>query len=184
MEAKKTLIGRPNFEQAPVYAHYFFQLTKLEDDLEVALIKNRDSFAAFIQSIPADKVDFRYADDKWTVKGVITHCIETERVLQYRALRFSRKDTTPLEGFDENWYVEHNNHDQSSLTDLAEEFVIVRKATLTLLQRMTTPMLDFVGTANGSPNTARNVAWFILGHNIHHEGIIKQRYLVDTDEWF
>lgn len=184
MTNKELLNGRPNPENAPAYAQSFFQLTAEENNLYEAFTKNMLEFEQFIHTLPKEKEDFRYADDKWTVKGVIAHCIETERILQYRALRFSRKDKTALAGFDENWYVDHNQHDTTSLSELCNEFISVRKASLSLFQGMTTSMLDFVGVANENPNTARNIGWFIIGHTKHHVQVIKQRYLVDQDEMY
>lgn len=177
-------IGRPNPEFAPAYAAYYFDRTIGQDDLILALQKNLDETAAFIGSLPESKADFQYADEKWALKGVILHFIETERIFQYRALRFSRKDKTALDGFDEGWYAQHNNTDQRTLRDLKSEFEDVRKSSLSLFRGMTGPMLDAIGTANNSPNTARNLGWIMVGHVIHHCNIIKERYLVDVDEAF
>lgn len=179
-----SFIGRPNPETAPAYAKYYFDRTIGQDDLMLALEQDLKQTTAFIEGLPENKADFQYADDKWTLKGVILHIIETERVFQYRALRFSRKDKTPVEGFDEGWYAQHNNTEQRTLSDLKDEFFDVRKATISLFKGMTPAMLDEVGTANNSPNTARNLGWMILGHGIHHCNIIKERYLVDADEIF
>jgi hypothetical protein len=179
-----SFIGRPNPEFAPAYAKYYFDRTIGQEDLLAALEKDLNETANFIASLPESKADFQYADDKWTLKGVILHFIETERIFQYRALRFSRKDKTPLDGFEESWYVQHNNYDQRTLEDLRLEFIDVRKAGISLFKGMTGTMLDAVGTANNTPNTPRNLGWIMVGHVIHHCNIIKERYLVDTDEAF
>lgn len=179
-----SFIGRPNPEFAPAYARYYFDRTIGQDNLILALEKDLEETAAFIATIPESKADFQYADEKWTLKGVLLHSIETERIFQYRALRFSRNDKTELSGFDEGWYAQHNNTDQRTLQDLREEFVAVRKAGISLFKGMTGAMLDAVGTANGSPNTPRNLGWMMIGHVIHHCNIIKERYLVDADEAF
>ena len=184
MSEQNTFIGRPNPEFAPAYAKYYFDRTIGQDDLMSALEKDLDETANFIANLPESKADFQYADDKWTLKGVILHFIETERIFQYRALRFSRKDKTPLDGFDEGWYAQHNNTDQRSLEDLRLEFIDVRKASISLFKGMNAHMLDSVGTANNTPNTPRNLGWIMIGHVIHHCNIIKERYLVDTDEAF
>ncbi len=184
MSEQNPFSGRPNPEFAPAYAKYYFERTLGQEDLLAALEKDLNDTANFIATLPESKADFQYADDKWTLKGVILHFIETERIFQYRALRFSRKDKTPLDGFDEDQYVQHNNYDQRTLEDLRLEFTDVRKASISLFKGMNTPMLDFVGTANNTPNTARNLGWITIGHTIHHCNIIKERYLVDTDEAF
>lgn len=179
-----SFIGRPNIEFAPAYAKYYFERTIGQEDLLLALEKDLNETSSFIASLPESKADFHYADDKWTLKGVILHFIETERIFQYRALRFSRKDKTPLDGFDEGWYSQHNNTDQRTLEDLHAEFIEVRKASISLFKGMNASMLDSIGTANNSPNTPRNLGWIMVGHVIHHCNIIKERYLVDTDEAF
>lgn len=184
MPEQNNFIGRPNPEFAPAYAKYYFERTIGQEDLMLALQKDMDNTVKFIASLPDDKEDYQYADDKWTLKGVILHFIETERVFQYRALRFSRKDKTEIEGFDEGWYSQHNNTDQRTFQDLMLEFIDVRKASISLFKGMNTAMLDSVGTANNSPNTPRNLGWIMVGHVIHHCNIIKERYLVDDDEAF
>lgn len=184
MPDQNRFFGRPNPEFAPAYAKYYFERTIGQEDLLLALEKDFNETANFIASLPESKADFQYADDKWTLKGVILHFIETERIFQYRALRFSRKDKTPLDGFDEGWYSQHNNTDQRTLEDLHSEFIEVRKASISLFKGMTASMLDSIGTANNSPNTPRNLGWIMVGHVIHHCNIIKERYLVDTDEAF
>ncbi|MGV3611770.1 MAG: DinB family protein [Fluviicola sp.] len=184
MSLENPFKGRPNPEFAPAYAKYYFDRTIGQEDLLSALEKDLNETANFIANLPESKADFQYADDKWTLKGVILHFIETERIFQYRALRFSRKDQTALDGFDEDWYVQHNNHDQRTLEDLRLEFTDVRKASISLFKGMTGAMLDAAGTANNTPNTPRNLGWIMVGHVIHHCNIIKERYLVDTDEAF
>jgi hypothetical protein len=176
--------GRPNPEIAPAYAKYYLDRTIGQEDLMEALIKDHQKVMDFIRQIPEDKVDFHYADDKWSLKGVLLHTIETERVFQYRALRLSRKDKTPIEGFDEGWFSQHNNTDARTLADLAEEFNCVRTSTIHLFKNITLSMLDFEGIANNAPINARNIGWIIVGHTMHHCDIIKERYLVDTDEHF
>ncbi|WP_341906654.1 DinB family protein [Fluviicola taffensis] len=184
MQDQNRFLGRPNPEFSPAYAKYYFERTIGQEDLLLALEKDLDETTRFISSLPESKADFQYADDKWTLKGVILHFIETERIFQYRALRFSRKDKTPLDGFDEGWYSQHNNTEQRTLEDLHSEFIEVRKASISLFKGMTSSMLDSIGTANNSPNTPRNLGWIMVGHVIHHCNIIKERYLVDVDEAF
>lgn len=177
-----TFTGRPNPELAPAYAAYYFDLTVQYTDLLEALEENRLKFLKLIQEIPNSKADFQYADDKWSLKNVILHTIETERVFQYRALAISRNDQNELPSFDENAYADNNNVYSRSLADLAEEFDFVRKSTIALFRGMTEKMLDRTGTANGSPYSTRNLGWVIVGHTMHHTNIIVQRYLVDFEE--
>lgn len=178
------LEGRPNPEHAPAYAAYYFSLSDRQTDLMEALVKNGEKTAAFIRSIPEDKADFQYADGKWSTKSVIAHVIDTERVFQFRALCISRKDTTPLPGFDEDNYAQHSPVDNRTLEDLAAEFEIVRASSVHLFRHLTAGMIDVVGTASNNPLTPRSAGWIIVGHAIHHCRIIAERYLVDTEELY
>ncbi len=99
------MITKPNYNEAPNYYHHFFNLVTSED-LMAELRSSMDNTKAFIQSIPAEKADYKYAEGKWTVKQVLRHIIDTERIFVYRAFRFSRFDTTPLAGFDEDAYID------------------------------------------------------------------------------
>jgi uncharacterized damage-inducible protein DinB len=132
---------------------------------------------AFIQSIPAEKADYKYAEGKWTVKQVLRHIIDTERIFVYRAFRFSRFDTTPLAGFDEDAYIDATQTIDYSLNDLLEEFVSVRQTTIQVYKTMTPAMLDFKGTANNIPITPRCIGYMAVGHNLHHCNVIRERYL-------
>lgn len=170
-------VGRPNEKHAPAYATTYFQLTAGEKDLIKSLESELLKTVDFIQKIEPEKLNYRYAESKWSVKGVFSHIIETERILQYRALRFSRMDSKPLEGFDENLFVQNNNHKNCTLTNLVEEFATVRKSSILLFQGMTHEMFDFIGNANGVENTARNIGWFMVGHSMHHIQVIRERYL-------
>jgi hypothetical protein len=174
--------GRPNPDLAPAYAQYYFDRTIGQTNLLHALEFNKTQVLEFLSTFPVDKADFQYADDKWSVKGVLLHTIETERILQYRALRISRKDKTPIEGFDEDRYVQFNLHERRSIADLSAEFESVRNASISLFRYMNAHMLDFEGVANNHPITPRNIAWFIIGHTMHHCDIIKERYLVELED--
>lgn len=174
--------GRPMPEHAPAYARYYFERTNGQNNLLQSLRDDQQATVDFILSIPEDKADFQYADGKWSVKSVIQHIIDTERILLTRALRLARKDATPLPGFDEDRYAEAAPTDSRSLESLAKEFETVRETGIMLYANMNDSMADFVGSANNNPITARNIGWFIIGHNMHHRGIIAERYLVDAED--
>lgn len=176
--------GRPRIEDAPAYAKYYFDRTAGQDNLIEALNHNAKQVHDFIPSLPNEKENFQYADGKWTMKGVLSHIIDTERVFQYRALRFSRHDTTPLAGFEESLFNDFSNVDNRSLTELAAEFQAVRQSTIHLFQYMNLSMIDFQGPANNAVVTPRSLGWMIIGHTIHHCDIIKERYLVEVEESF
>ncbi len=170
------MILRPALEDSPVYYHYYFSIVK-EEDLFKALNNLLSSTVSFIRSIPPEKENYKYADDKWTVKQVLSHIIDTERIFIYRALRFSRKDATALPGYDENTYAPNANCEHRTLAEMAYEFELVRRSTISLFQYMTDEMLDFKGTANKATVTPRSIGWMIAGHNVHHCRIIGERYL-------
>ncbi|MFA7273451.1 MAG: DinB family protein [Crocinitomicaceae bacterium] len=178
MSEKQIFKGQPNPNHAPKWAadRYFHYIEKY-DDLLNALEDNRNEFIKFLQSIPQEKWDDRYAADKWSIKGVVSHIIDTERVFQYRAMRHSRHDLTNLPGFDENAYEPHSNLENRSVTELIHEFDIVRLGTNILFAGMNESNLDFVGTANDHPFSARSAGWMIVGHAMHHVKIIQERYL-------
>lgn len=171
------LYGRPRNEDAPAYAEYYFDLTDRWEDLGVALEESTDRLLNFLKSIPEDKENFRYQPEKWSIKQVVAHMIEAERIFQYRALRFSRFDATELSGFDEDWYAKNNHAEHRSLADIVAEFDAVRQSTIYLFSDMTDEMLDFRGKANGSAITSRSLGWLIIGHAIHHKAFLKERYL-------
>lgn len=163
------------YAQAPAYCHYYFDLIE-SDNLIQEFEKNLRFVQNLIRSIPAEKADFAYAADKWTIKEVLRHIIETERIYSYRALRFSRSDSTELPGFEENDYIDQAREMQYDLNALEEEFTAVRMSTMYLYKTMTESMLDFKGIANKVNYTPRTIGFMIIGHAIHHCKIIQERY--------
>jgi uncharacterized damage-inducible protein DinB len=122
------------------------------------------------------KGDHAYAPGKWTVKEVIGHICDAERIFAYRALRFSRGDSTELPGFDENAYVANSNFRSRTMEDLLEELWAVRAATLSLAKYLPESALSMRGSANGAPVTVRALLYIIAGHERHHLGILRERY--------
>lgn len=171
------LDGRPDSSHTQIFGEQYVRLTSKWNNLATALEENKQESIAFFRSIPGEKAEFRYQPEKWSVKELILHLIEAERVFQYRAFRFSRKDATALSGFDEDWYVQHNGSSARSLASIVEEFEVVRQSTILLFSGMTTDMLDFTGSANGSPASARSLGWMTIGHVLHHIAVLRERYL-------
>jgi hypothetical protein len=165
-------------EFAPYYQTYVDKAGALNgvgilDTLESEHEKTQE----FLRSIPEKKGDYRYADGKWSIKEVIQHLIDTERVFAYRALRFSRGDSTDLPGFDHDAYVPASNANRHTIEDLADEFEVVRLSTLALFHSFDDAMWDKLGTANGNAMSVRAAAFVSLGHEVHHIGVIKEKYL-------
>ena len=145
----------------------------LYEDLEISL----HDFIRFVQDIPMDKFDYRYAEGKWTIKDIIQHLIDAERIFAYRALRFARNDKTALPGFDENEYVDAVQADKRSIQDLLTELAVVRQATLSLFKSFSDEELLRIGIASNNPMSVRALGFTIIGHQNHHQRVFQERYL-------
>ncbi|QSW89041.1 DinB family protein [Flavobacterium endoglycinae] len=145
----------------------------LFEELEISL----HEFIRFVQDIPMDKFDYRYAEGKWTIKDIIQHVIDTERIFAYRALRFSRNDKTPLPSFEESDYADNTNSNGRSIQDLLTELSAVRHSNLLFYKCLSEEQLKRIGTASGNPISARALGFVIIGHQKHHQKIFKERYL-------
>lgn len=148
-----------------------------ESDLLEALIQQKIISSQFLATIPKEIESFKYAEGKWMLKEVVGHLCDTERILSYRALRFSRNDATPLSGFDENFYVPHSNHAHLSLREISEEKSAISSSTILLFKNMSDEMLDRNGTANNVKVNARAILFFIIAHERHHLNIIREKYI-------
>ena len=146
-------------------------------DLLRTLEQQATELPAFYRGIPEAKGGHRYAEGKWSIRDVMLHVNDAERVFSYRLLRFARGDTTDLPGFDENLFVKHAEADRQALVQLAGEFAALRRSTIALLAPMTDEQMMRRGTANKNPISARAIAWIIAGHAAHHAQIVKERYL-------
>ncbi|MDX6189372.1 DinB family protein [Flavobacterium sp. Fl-318] len=145
----------------------------LIEELEISL----HAFIKFVQNIPMDKFDYRYAEGKWTIKDIIQHIIDTERIFAYRALRFSRYDKTPLQSFDENEYVENTNSNGRSIQDLLTEFSALRHSNLLFYKSLSAEQLKAIGTASNNLISVRALGFVIIGHQKHHQNVFQERYL-------
>ena len=165
----------PN-EHHPHYSQYI-DLVPKEESLVQALHSGRDQTVDFFESLDETKINYRYAEGKWTPKEILMHLIDTERVFTYRALRFARKDTTPLQGFDQDDYIRPSKVYSRSLASLVAEFKSVRASTLSLFEFMDEDMLKSIGVASNSNLSARAAGFITAGHSRSHIQIIKDRYL-------
>lgn len=162
-------------EYAPSFAPYI-QKTQYED-LVSALKEQEDEVMRFLNTIPEEKGGHRYAEDKWSIKEVIVHLSDAERVFAYRALRFGRNDKTELSGFEEDAWAPESNADSRTLKQVIEEWRTVREATLTLFSSFTNDMVMREGKANGKLVSVRALGGIIIGHTTHHLQVIRERYL-------
>lgn len=172
-----TLIPRPEAtEYAPSYGAYISQVPG--GDLLAILEDQRRDTQLLLAALPKPTALHRYAPGKWSVKEVLGHLSDTERVFSYRALRFARGDAQPLAGFDEQAWVPAAGFDRRALADLLADLDAVRRATIALFRGLDAGALARKGTANNREITVRALAYVIAGHERHHVGILKERYRV------
>ncbi|MDZ4865047.1 MAG: DinB family protein [Gemmatimonadota bacterium] len=162
-------------EYAPYYGQYISEAPG--DDALSVLSASRATTAALLAAIPAAKAGYRYAAGKWTVREVVGHLSDTERIFCYRLLRIARGDMTPLASFDENVYVPEGRFEERSIADVAAEFATVRDATLSLLRSLDPARLERRGIASNKPVSARALAWITAGHELHHVRVLQEKYL-------
>ena len=155
----------------------YLNLVPSETELISGLKEDQKMVIDYFSSIPKDKLEFRYQPEKWTIKEVLQHIIDTERIFTYRLLRIARKDTTPLAGFDQDIYVDPSEANNKSINNLIEEFSATRLYTINLVNSISDENLKNLGTASDSPVSARSCAFILLGHSVWHINIIKERYL-------
>ena len=167
---------RPDLSRVGEWYHNYINLVT-EDDLLTAFDKQSISLFRFLETIPVEKHNYRYAEGKWTIKDIVQHIIDAERVFDYRALCFARKDTTPLPGFDENLYASHAKAEQRSWDKLVEELKIVRRSSDLLFHSFDEEQLESNGISSNSPNYTLAIGYIIIGHAMHHQKIIRERYL-------
>ena len=162
-------------EFAPFYASYVAQVP--DGDLVEVLEISVHDMIRFVQNIPMDKYDYRYAEGKWTIKDILQHLMDSERIFAYRALRIARNDKTPLPGFDENEFANNAGGDERSIRDLLTELALVRQATIHLFKTFNEEALARIGTASGFSVSVRALGVIIIGHQKHHQKVFEERYL-------
>ena len=167
---------RPDLSRVSEFYHGYINTVK-EDDLMAGLKSSTQNLFELLRSIPPEKHDYRYADGKWTIKEVVQHMLDGERVFTYRALRFARKDNTPLPGFDENLFAQTAKADKRSWNDLVGEFAALRKASEAMFGSFDDEQLEQQGIASESPTYVLGIGYIVAGHVNHHCQVIRDRYL-------
>jgi uncharacterized damage-inducible protein DinB len=148
-----------------------------ENDLQEAFKKQANVVNTFFDAIDETKADHAYAPGKWTIKELLQHVIDAERIFNFRSLCFARKEQASLPGFDENDYAAHSNAGRRTWKSLVEELKAVRKTTEQLFNSFDAEMLQTSGMANNNPTTVNAMGFVIIGHLYHHKNIIESRYL-------
>ena len=173
-------ITKPKEGEFPPYANMYIRL--LPDD--GLLLKHlEDNFIAARElnlSLDEEKLNYRYAKNKWTIREILVHIIDDERIYAYRALRFARNDKTELPGFEQDAYVSSSQANTRSIESILEEYKAVRDATIALFNGLPEDSFLRMGTANNNTATVRALAYHIAGHELHHMNIIKEKYLSVT----
>lgn len=162
------------------YAPYQEAYINLVDD-SYSLVEEMEisvhNLIHFVREIPMDKYEYRYAEGKWTIKEILQHIIDSERIFAYRALRFSRGDETSLPGFDENEYAKNVNAEGRSINDLLTEISALRHANIMMFKSFSDEAMLRKGTASGYTVSVRAFGFLLIGHQNHHIKIFKERYL-------
>ena len=170
------MIPRPARDEYAPYYHTYVGAVPDGDLLEM-LDESLEETLGLLGGIGEGGGGHRYAEGKWSVREVVGHIVDTERVMAYRALRIARGDRTPLPGFDQDPYVAAAGFDRRTLADLSDELAAVRAASVHLFRHLDDEALARRGTASGSEVTVRALAWIIAGHEMHHRRILRERYL-------
>ena len=169
-------IVRPTADE--FYEYYGKYISKVPDvDLISLLREQAVETVTLLQNLTPQQANFAYEPGKWTVKEVVGHISDAERVFAYRAMRIARKDQTPLESFDENAYVANANFGRRPLGDLLEELQVVRASSIHLAKSLDADALGRRGTASGHGITVRALFYIIAGHERHHVDLLRERYL-------
>lgn len=170
-------IKRPDHSEfAPFYAGY---IGKVPDSGPGPLMKQQIGQLETLRALPDDKANHAYAAGKWTVKELLGHLADAERVFSYRLVRIARGDKTPLSGFDENAWAKTAPHGKRRLSEVIDELIAIRRSTLALMDSLDESTISNVGLANNNSVSARAICWIMAGHTKHHLDLLRERYAVE-----
>jgi len=170
---------KSEIQQEEYNEYYTGYLNLIDDNTELidGYYQDKKIMEDLINSIPEDKLNYRYQLEKWSVSEVFQHLIDTERIFMYRCFRIARNDKTELAGFDQDDYIIPSEANSKTKKQLLKEFTANRNYSISLLKSLSEKNLGFVGNANGGAVSARAAAFIVLGHDMHHTNIIKERYI-------
>lgn len=172
-------IGRPAENEYLSYFGPYISLVGGDNILKI-LDDQIGETLTLLRQIPESQADFRYQPDKWSIKELVGHLIDSERIFAYRALRFARNDKTALPGYEQDDYVRNGSFNDCSLAELAAEMESVRRSNLLLFRHLEPEAWTRTGIANDSEASVRAIAYIIAGHELHHREILRTRYLAAT----
>jgi hypothetical protein len=176
MSTLTTSITRPAPTEYDPYYERYISLVSTHDIVSTLQQQVQDT-RTLLGSLTGQQGDFRYAPGKWSVKEVLGHMSDTERIMSYRAMRIARGDKTPIEGFEQDDYVPNGKFGRRTIPDLLDEFATVRNATVHLFRNVDAEAAERSGIANKKDITARALAYLIAGHELHHRRILQEKYL-------
>jgi hypothetical protein len=171
------IIEKPREGEFPGYAIMYIKLLPGDGLLLQHLAENFTKVKEFILSLPGEKLTYAYEKNKWTIKEILVHIIDDERIYAYRALCFARNEKTALPGFEQDDYVRFSNANARSIENILQEYAAVRNATIALFEGFDEIALLREGIANNNKATVRALGYHIAGHELHHINIIKEKYL-------
>jgi len=175
MKTAELVHVRPQTNEYDSYYERYISLVP-GTDIVTTLQTQLDQTTVLLSAVSEEKAAYRYAPGKWSVKEVLGHLTDTERIFAYRALRIARNDRTPIEGFEQDGYVQYGPFSDCRLSDLLQEFGYVRDATLSLFQKLNDQAWNRRGIANKAEISVRAIAFILAGHELHHRKVLKEKY--------
>jgi uncharacterized damage-inducible protein DinB len=167
----------PKNEYTPYFEQYLQLVSNEGKSIIEYLIDSQKKFESLLRNLPLEKHNFSYAEGKWTMKELIQHIIDTERIFSYRALCFARNDSTSLPGFDQDVFADNDNANDRNYYDLLDEMAVLRKSSVQLYKSFSDEALLRIGVASDNKMSVRALGYLFSGHQIHHLNIVKERYL-------
>ncbi len=171
-------MAKPGKKEYPAFYQTYIDALDDQGNILSQMETSLRVFEKELSELELDKQEYRYADGKWTIKEIVQHLIDTERVFVYRALRYSRKDKSSLLGFDENMFVTDYEINKRNYDNLVNEFSLLRKSTILMFQNFDEVILDREGKVGENIFTVRALGYICSGHVLHHLKVIRERYLL------
>jgi uncharacterized damage-inducible protein DinB len=171
------IIEFPEQNEFPYYANMYMKYTIKDGTLLTQLTQSLENTLKLVKTLSEKKLNYRYHKDKWSIKDILTHIIDDERIYCYRALAFARNDRTNLPGFEQDDYASYADTKNRSIENILADYNATRQATITLFDGFSEIALKRIGTANENNTSVRALGYHILGHELHHIEVIKKLYL-------
>ena len=171
-------MNRPETTEYDAYYEKYISLLAADEDVIAALGKQPSELKALFANVDEDRGTFAYEEGKWTLKEVLSHLIDGERIFAYRMLRISRGDETPIEGFEQDGYIENSNANNRCFAELLDELELQRRSNLMLINNLTEDGTRRLGTASGLSISVRALVYIMAGHVRHHQTIFKEKYAI------